>query len=381
MNARNLIVPAALVPFALAVVAATPGCGRNARSASTPPERDAVAVQVVRASVADIESVLEISGSLAPQSRVGVTAKIPGRLERVAVNLGDRVSVGSTIATLERREVDAQVDAAVAAVAVARAGQEAAEAALGNANQEVARARTLFERGALPRQRLDAAETAARAAAAQVDLAKATVAQAEAAERRAREVLRDTTLVSPVSGVVVERNHDPGALVGRGEPPVAVVADISVLKLEAGVSELDAGRLQVGSPVTVEVTARPAGHFEGRLAAIAPEVDARNRHFRIEVRVSNPRGELLGGMYAIARIVTGTAPRALTVPRDAVAALDGQRVAFRVLGDTVRAVPVVEGLSDTHRVQIVSGLREGDLVLADTRRTVAEGTRVKAILK
>jgi len=381
MNAHSLPVPAALVPLVLAVVAATPGCGPNARSAARPPERDAVAVQVVKARVADIESVLEISGSLAPQSRVGVTAKIPGRLERVTVQLGDRVLAGSTIATLERREVDAQVDAAMAAVAVARAGLEAAEAALDNAGQEAARARTLFEKGALPRQRLDAAETAARGAAAQVALAKATVAQAEATERRAREVLRDTTLISPVTGVIVERNHDPGALVGRGEPPVAVVADISVLKLEAGVSELDAGRLHVGSPVTVEVTARPAGHFEGRLAAIAPEVDARNRHFRIEVRVSNPRGELLGGMYAVARIVTGTAPKALTVPRDAVAERDGRRVAFTVLGETVRTVAVVEGLSDAHRVQIVSGLREGDLVLADARRAVAEGTRVKPILQ
>jgi RND family efflux transporter MFP subunit len=381
MNARSLPASAVLVSVVLAVAAAAPGCDRDARSVQKPPERDAVEIRVVKATVADIESVLEISGSLAPQSRVGVTAKIPGRLERVAVELGDRVSAGSTIATLERREVEAQVDAAVAAVAVARAGLEAAGAALDNASQEATRARTLFERGALPRQRLDAAETAARASAAQVDLAKANVAQAEAAERRARELLRDTTLVSPVAGVIVERNHDPGALVGRGEPPVAVVADISVLKLEAGVSELDAGRLHVGSPVTVEVTARPAGHFDGRLAAIAPEVDARNRHFRIEVRVSNPRGELLGGMYAVARIVTGTAPRALTVPRDAVSARNGQRVAFKVLGETVRAVPVVEGISDTDRVQIVSGLREGDLVLADTRRTVAEGTRVKAILE
>jgi multidrug efflux pump subunit AcrA (membrane-fusion protein) len=123
MNLHDLPVPAGLLPFALMVVAVTTGCGQSARSSARPPELDAVAVPVVKASVADIESVLEISGSPAPRSRVGVTAKIPGRLERVAVNLGDRVSAGSTIATLERREVDAQVDAAVA---VARPGLEAA---------------------------------------------------------------------------------------------------------------------------------------------------------------------------------------------------------------------------------------------------------------
>jgi len=381
MKAHRLPVPALLAPFVLALAAATSGCGYSAQPSARPAERDRVAVQAVKAAVADLESALEISGSLAPLSRVGVTAKIPGRLEHVAVRLGDRVSAGSTIARLERREVDAQVDAAAASVAVARAGLAAAEAALDNAGQEVTRARSLFEKGALPRQRLDAAETAARAAAAQVDLAKATVAQAEAAERRAHEVLRDTTLVSPVAGVIVERNHDPGALVGRGEPPVAVVADISALRLEAGVSELDAGRLHVGAPVTVEVAARPGDRFAGRLTAIAPEVDARNRHFRIEVLVSNPRGELLGGMYAVARIVTGTAPKALTVPREAVAARDGRQVVFRVVGETVRAVPVDVGLSDVRRVQILSGLGEGDVVLADARHTVADGTRVKAILQ
>jgi HlyD family secretion protein len=381
MNAHELSVPATLLPLALVAAFVTSGCGGDGQTAPRPPEADAAAVQVVKASTADIEAVLEISGSLAPQSRVGVTAKIPGRLERVAVELGDRVRAGSTIATLERREVDAQVDAAVAAVAVARAGLDAAEAALGNAGQEITRARTLFEKGALPRQRLDAAETAARAATAQRDLAKANVAQAEAAERRAREFLRDTTLVSPIAGVIVERNHDPGTLVGRGEPPVAVVADISVLKLEAGVSELEAGRLHAGAPVTVAVTARPGQRFEGRLAAIAPEVDARNRHFQIEVRVANPHGELLAGMYAVARIVTGTAPHAITVPRDALATRDGRRVVFAIEGETLRVVPVVEGLSDAHRVQIVSGLRDGDVVLADARRTVTEGARVKAILQ
>ena len=72
------------------------------------------------------------------------------------------------------------------------------------------RAQNLFERGALPRQRLDAAETAHRSAEAQRDLAQANLAQAEAALRRAREVRRDASLTSPITGVVVERNFDAG---------------------------------------------------------------------------------------------------------------------------------------------------------------------------
>jgi multidrug efflux pump subunit AcrA (membrane-fusion protein) len=104
MKAHEVSVPAALLLLALVAAFVASGCGGDAQSAPKPPEPEAVAVQVVKAATADIESALEIPGSLVPQSRVGVTAKIPGRLERVGVQLGDRVSVGSTIASgLPRR--------------------------------------------------------------------------------------------------------------------------------------------------------------------------------------------------------------------------------------------------------------------------------------
>ena len=252
--------------------------------------------------VTDLESTLQISGNLVPQTRVAVLAKLPGTLSLVAVDIGDRVRVGQVVAALDRREIDAQVDAATASVNVARAGVESAEAGLANAVLEHERAQNLFEKGAVPRQRLDAAETSRRSASAQRDLATATLAQVEAALRRAREIQRDATLTSPIDGVVVERNYDAGSLVSPGDnKPVVVVADLRVMKLQAGVSELEAGRLRVGMPARVSIQARPGEIVEGRLAAIAPEVNARNRHFAIEVRTPNP-GTLLSGMYGIATI-------------------------------------------------------------------------------
>ena len=206
----------------------------------------------MKVGVADLESTLQISGNLVPQTRVAVTAKLPGTLSSMRVDIGDRVRAGQVVATLDRREIDAQVDAAEASVNVATAGVEAAEAALANAVLERDRAQNLFERGAVPKQRLDAADTARRSAAAQRDLAKANLAQAEAALRRAREVQRDATLTSPIDGVIVERHYDAGSLVGPGDDPVVVVADLRVMKLEAGVSELEAGRLRVGMPARVE---------------------------------------------------------------------------------------------------------------------------------
>src|SRR5262245_40592047 len=247
---RNLsLVSLVLVP---ALAGAACDSAEPSASAAATTVEHRVDVAAMKVAVADLESTLQISGNLVPQTRVAVVAKLPGTLSSIRVDIGDRVRTGQVIATLDRREIDAQVDAAEAAVNVATAGVEAAEAALASAVLERDRAQNLFDRGAVPKQRLDAAETARRSTAAQRDLAKATHAQAEAALRRAREVQRDATLTSPIDGVIVERHYDAGSLVGPGDDPVVVVADLRVMKLEAGVSELEAGRLRVGMPARVE---------------------------------------------------------------------------------------------------------------------------------
>jgi RND family efflux transporter MFP subunit len=376
---RLLLIPLIVLAATMTAACGTDSSTASAQAANPDAEAPVIDVAVVRATVGSIQSALEISGTLAPRARVGLKPKLPGRLERILVDIGDRVAEGQIIATLDRGEVDAQVDAAVAAIGVATAGIESAEASLANALSEHERATTLFEAGALPRQRLEAAETARRAAAAQRDLAKANLAQAEAALRRAREIQRDTTVYSPVSGFIVERNYDVGAI--PGDRPVVVVADIRQLKLEAGVSEMEAGRLKTGMAALVSVQAKPGETFTGQIAAIVPEVDQRNRHFRIEVRVPNADNALLAGMYASARLVLAEADQALLVPREAIVTRDGQRMVLKVTGDTVTPVAVVEGLTDGRVVQIVSGLAAGDQVLADARRQLPADARVNPVLR
>ena len=376
MNRSVVIIPVLIL--GVAVVAA--GCQSpeaTAQTAAAEPAAATVDVPVVTASMGAIEAALEISGTLAPRTRVAVKPRLPGTLEAVLVEIGDAVTTGQVIARIDRREIDAQADAAAAAVAVAKAGLETADASLANAALESDRAKVLFEGGALPRQRLDTAQTAHRAGLAQRDLAAANLAQAEASLRRAREVQRDTTITSPLTGFVVERNYDAGAI--PGDPPVVVVADMRQMKLEAGVSELEAGRLRVGMKARIEAQAKPGQVFEGELAAIAPEVDERNRHFRIEVRVPNQQRDLLSGMYATARIVTSSQANALLLPREAIGTREGKRVVLRVQNGTVTPVEVTEGLNDGARVQIVKGLAAGDTVVADARRQVAPGARVRPV--
>jgi cobalt-zinc-cadmium efflux system membrane fusion protein len=132
---RRLVTPALLL---LAAAAATAACGADSSTAAAQAPKAAaevpfIDVAVVRATAGTLESALDISGTLAPRSRVGLKPKLPGRLERILVDIGDRVTRGQIVATIDRGEVDAQVDAAVAATGVAKAGIESAEAGLANA--------------------------------------------------------------------------------------------------------------------------------------------------------------------------------------------------------------------------------------------------------
>jgi RND family efflux transporter MFP subunit len=160
---------------------------------------------------------------------------------------------------------------------------------------------------------------------------------------------------------------------------VVVIADLRVMKLEAGVSELEAGRLRVGMPARVTAQALPGKVFDGRVAAIAPQIDARNRHFRIEVRMANPGSTVLSGMYGSAAVPLERAEHVLTVPRDAVTTRDGKRVALRIQADTIQAVPVTEGLTDGIVTEIAAGLSAGDTIVSDARQDVATGAKVNPV--
>jgi len=131
-------------------------------------------------------------------------------------------------------------------------------------------------------------------------------------------------------------------------------------------------------PARITVQARPGEVFQGRLVAIAPEVDPRNRHFTIEVRTANP-GSLLAGMYATATIPTEHVSDAVAVPRDAITTRGGRRVVLKVDAGAVHEAAVTEGLSNGTQVQISNGLKSGDVIVADARRDVAPGTRVNPV--
>ena len=130
MKARSLV--AAVAALSLVMVA----CGGSAatpEAAQSAAEPAAVDIAAVKATAGTIESTLELSGNLAPRARVGLKPRVPGALERILVDIGMPVREGQPVATIDRREIDAQADAMTASVNVAKAGLESVEATLANA--------------------------------------------------------------------------------------------------------------------------------------------------------------------------------------------------------------------------------------------------------
>src|SRR5262245_46659106 len=198
------------------------------------------------------------------------------------LRLGDRVSRGQTLAKVEDRELQEQIKQAQASFDVAAATIRQREADLKLAQTNLDRSRNLFERQLIPKQTYDDTDARYAAAAAQVDLARAQYAQAQARLDELKINLSNTIIVSPVSGFIGKRALDPGAWVTPNSSFISVV-DISIVRLVANVVEKDLRRINAGMKADVSVDAFPGEHFNGRIAHVPTELAPATRTAQIGV--------------------------------------------------------------------------------------------------
>lgn len=325
--------------------------------------RPPMSVELAKASRADISAKLTVVGNLVGAATVDVVPRTPGRVVSVGVELGDRVSRGQVIARIEDQEIREQVKQAEASYKVAQATIRQREADLKFAETNLERSRNLFGRQLLPKQSLDDAEARYAAALAQLDLARAQFSQSEARLEELRITLGNTNIVSPVNGFVGRRNVDPGAWISQNAPVMSVV-DISTVRLVANVVEKDLRLVGAGDPADVMVDAYPGETFRGRIARVAPVLDPATRTAAIEIEVPNPGYRLKPGMYARMSVTIDGRTGAIVVPKTAVVDFEDDRGVFTMTeNNKSRFVPVEVGIEDGDRVEVRSGLSEGDAIV------------------
>jgi RND family efflux transporter MFP subunit len=332
-----------------------------------------------------------VVGNLIGEATVQVVPRVNGRLQAVFVKLGDPVRKGQIVAKIEDFEVQEQVRQAEASYKVSEATIRQRQADLKLAQTNLDRNKSLLDRELLPRQTYDDTDARHQAAVAQVDLARAQFDQAKARLDELKITLSNTQIPSPVNGFVGKRFLDPGASVGPNAPVVSVV-DITRVRMVANLVEKDVKRMTVGTRAAVDVDAFPGEQFQGKVSRIAPVFDPATRTAELEIEVPNPLYRLKPGMYARVQLMVDTRPNALTVPRNAIVAVDGKQGVFiaasappaaegqKPSGDsrmiTAKFLPVETGIRDGEQIEVTSGLQDGARVITTGAGALKDGDRV-----
>jgi membrane fusion protein, multidrug efflux system len=303
-----------------------------------------------------------LSGELRAAREATVRAKMAGSVLDVAIKEGQTVRQGAVLARIDARPLQ---DALASSLSSLRS----AEQALQVADREAERTATLVKGGALADRDLEIARTAAAGAQAQVADAKSRLASV-------RQQLEDAVVTAPISGVVSGRPVNTGDVVSPGTP-LATIIDPSSMQLEASVQSEALAALKMRTPVEFQVRGYPGQTFEGRIERIAPTADPVTRQVTIFVAIPNTGGQLVAGLFAEGR-VTSDVRRVLALPATAVDTGGANPWVLRVRAGKAERVLVQVGVQDdrTERVEIVSGLEEGDVLLTGAAHAVTPGTPI-----
>jgi RND family efflux transporter MFP subunit len=375
---RLLAAAKTLVAGALVLAAGVGWAGRPVRARSAPVERGEVRVEAT--GVGTIES----------DELVTLAFVAPGRVASLAVDEGDRVRAGQVIATLDVADTMRQLGvaragegAASTAIARARADVARAEAARAAAQKDLVRTRALRAEGSVAEASLDAAVERADRSDAELAAARAAVVQAEASASAAREGtglvarrLDDGRLVSPVDGVVLERKHVVGDVVGAGTA-VLVVASTRKVRARAWIDETALGALREGADAAVVLRSAAGAPLRGRVERVGAAADRQTHEVLVDVELVDRPARIAFGQRADVSIVLDRRDAALRVPAG-FCDVPAKSCLVERDGRAAR-VPVTFGLVGLDAVEVASGLAQGDAVIAPLAGApaLAEGRRVR----
>lgn len=381
---RRFAIQCSLLTACLSVL---PGCHKGTNgSADAAARTESRAVTVAPAASTNLERTITVFGSFLAQEKVTLSAKVPGRLKSIQVDLGSPVKAGALIAQIEPREYELHVRQSEAALAQALAViglssddesqtvdpsqtsiAKQAMAVLNEARANRDRAASLHRDGVLSQAELDTAESAFTVADNRyrdaVEAARqriAVVAQRRIERDIAEQNLADTKLVAPFDSSVQDRAVSPGAYLQAGDP-VATLIQVNPLRLRLEISEREAPLVRAQQIVRARVDGINQ-ISEGRIVRISPAIDQQRRVLLVEAEIPNA-GYLHPGMFARADVVVNARQKAVTVPSNALITFAGIEKVFTIVEGAARERVVTTGRRGTNWVEIVDNLNDGEEVI------------------
>jgi HlyD family secretion protein len=349
----------------------------------------------------DLARVVVATGKIQPLSKADIKSKASGIVKKIYVDYGDRVKAGQVLVELDKVQLEAVVREASANLQAAQAIRESAQATLERNKVDaegpdvpflklnMQRAEQMFKDGIMSKSLVEdaqknyemalnkqmSAQRSLAVARADIDKAGAQVAQAKAALDNAQEDLRNSTIISPIDGLVLSRDVNVGdavssiLILGSQATPIMTIGDVSEVYVLGKVDEADIGKVYLNQAARIVVESFKDKKFTGKVTKISPLGKEKDNvtTFEVRVSISNPGGELKANMSANAEILLEEKKNVLMVP-EAAMIYDKERNASVEIPDPKaengkKKLPIRIGISNGVKTEVLAGLNEKQQVV------------------
>jgi len=346
MNKKMIYSGSVIAAVALLVVGHLILSRENSYAEAPRKVETAVTVNAVTVEPKTIDSVVSAAGALSSRNTSVLSSKVMGKVIAVNAHEGDYVSEGNLLMKIESGEITAQVIQA--------------QAAFHNARLQYERIRSLYEAQAATQMEMDQATLGFQTADAGLKAAKAMESY--------------TAITAPISGQIVEKRINPGEMALPGQP-LLKIDDNRNLRLEVTVKEQEVLHIQPGKLVTVRIDAMPGKDIIGRVSQVVPASDVRTHSFVVKIDIPSSKG-LITGMYGKALFTTGK-HEAILVPKTAVVEMSGISGVYIVSAEGSAIFQMVTlGEEHGNDIEVITGLKKGDRVIADKHLGRLDGKKI-----
>ncbi len=387
--------------FVLALVACGVlcGCGKSENSKNDAASANAPHVPTVKVVRKDLTDTLQIASEFQPYQEIDVYAKVSGYIQKLNINWGTHVKRGQLIAVLDIPELQQQVRYDEAALrrtenelARVQEEQNREESNYAVAHVTFTRLSGVWKKqpGLISREDLDVAQGKDLEANANVSAAKAALGAAQEASAAARATLgKDramyaySQITAPFDGVITKLNAYTGALLpggtssSKGDLSLCHLSQNNLLRLVIPVPERSVPDVHIGDSIAMDVSTLNKT-FQGKVVRFSDQIDVTTRTMHTEIDVPNPKYILVPGMYASVKLPIHTVQNALVIPLQAVQGSAEKRGSVMVVnnGNTLERRDVTLGLKTATDVEVVSGLKENDMVVFGEQSQYTAGEHV-----
>jgi len=372
------------------------------KKAAAAVERPAVSVKTLTVTTTGLPEVVTANGELFAEEQAVISTKVPGRVTKLAVDLGSAVNQGDVIGELEKDDYEFRVKQAEALVEQTRARLalagsnndrvdpertamvKEARAALEESRVVYETTAKLAQEGVVSRVENDRALARKQGLEARVQsaLAEVNTLSSQLSERRAqlalaRQQLTDCVIRAPFAGAITRRTASLGEYLAINAPLVTLVRQ-NPLRVRLDVPERDASRIRQGQPIDISLEGARTGRA-GRVVRISPAIETLNRSLVIEGELPNPDGRLRPGSFVEGSVTVNPRASGIVIPRSAVLSFAGIDRVFTVKDRKLedRIIKTGRRISE-NEVEVTEGLAAGDTLVVNPNDRMSKGLKVTA---